>query len=67
MTFYSARKMGLVLKDDFAVSDAEFNQAYFFQKAKTSIAKCKNALLISMASGSLLNEAIDVMQSQLNE
>lgn len=67
MTFYTARKMGLVLKDDFAVSDAEFNKAYFLQKAKTSLKKCKNELLISMASGGLLNEAIDVMESQLDE
>lgn len=29
--------MGFMLKDDFAVSDAEFNQAYFLTKAQTSI------------------------------
>ena len=63
MTFYSARKMGFVLKDDFAVSDAEFNQAYFFKKAQTSIKKCKTAILISNESHSLLKDAIEVMES----
>lgn len=46
MTFLAARKLGVVLQEDFKVSEGEgeFNLEYFRTKAGATLKKCTNML-----------------------
>jgi len=56
MTFLSARKQGVTLKEDFDANEGvEFDTYYFTRKAKSSISKCKRVLISSGSLYSLID------------
>lgn len=64
MTFLSARKLGVTLKEDFDKFEGDFNAEFFKRKASTSLAKCRRALIYSGgAESSLIKEAVDIMEA----
>lgn len=66
MTFMSAKKQNIALKEDFDPSDGDFDAIYFERKAIRSINKCKQVLVIHNWTDSLLMDAISAMENQFN-
>jgi len=62
MTFLSARKMGVALKEDFDPSEGDFDAKHFQGKASSSLKKCRRALVSLGAVQSLIEEAIEAME-----
>ncbi len=67
MTFLSAKRMGVTLKEDFDASEGEFDAKYFQTKASSSLMKCKRALITMGAVHGLIEQAIETMEAQLVE
>jgi hypothetical protein len=62
MTFLSARKMGVTLKEDFDATEGDFNAKHFAEKAMSSLKKCRRALISSGSIHSLIAQAVDVIE-----
>lgn len=45
MTFLSARKMGITLKEDFDATEGDFGVQHFTKKASMNLKKCRRALV----------------------
>ena len=63
MTFLSARKMGVALKEDFDPSEGDFDAKHFQAKASSSLKKCRRALVSLGAAQNLIEEAIETMEA----
>jgi hypothetical protein len=66
MTFLAARKLGVVLQEDFKASEGEgeFNLEYFRIKAGATLKKCTNMLkLAGEGEGSVVLQAVKAMMS----